>query len=205
MNFSYPQYKLFASHLQIVYTTFTQTKTMKNKDTIFKIFLIVYAGLLIFHATSLDWSAVAFVGLFAGLLLAYFAHARKGFVTILLLAVHMSIEWSHHFEFVLTYSAGELALHGIHAIFDGVFLVAEWKHHRKGALKAVLAGVMIGVLSLMILGGHGHENEVHTDGSEESHEEERAGFPFEALVIGGILGCVFTHLLEKKREPKTLA
>ena len=177
---------------------------MKNKDTIFKIFLIVYAGILIFHASHMEWNFLNTVGLFAGLLLAYFAHARKGFVTILLLAVHMSIEWSHHFEFGLTYSAGELALHGVHAIFDFVFLVAEWKHHRKGALKAVLAGVMIGVLSLFILGGHSHEDEVHADESEEEHEEH-ADFPFESLVVGGILGCVFTHLLEKKREPKTLA
>ncbi|MDQ5883354.1 MAG: hypothetical protein QG654_267 [Patescibacteria group bacterium] len=170
---------------------------MKNKETIFKIFLVIYAGLLIFHATKMDWGLISFIGLASGLVLAYFAHAKKGFLTLLLLAVHMSIEWSHHFEFGLTYSAGELALHGIHAIFDGVFLVAEWKHHRKGALKAVLAGALIGVLSLMILGGHGHEDEVHTDESSEEHSEE-AGFPFESLVIGGILGCVATHLLEKK-------
>lgn len=202
---------------------------MKNKDTIFKIFLVVYAGLLIFHASHMEWNFLNAVGLSAGLLLAYFAHARKGFVTILLLAVHMSIEWAHHFEFGLTYTAGELALHGTHVIFDGVFLVTEWKRHRKGALKAVLAGVMIGVLSLFILGGHGHhKDEVHTDLSLETSEEihdnhnhhEHAdkhedhepseehghahgntGFPFESLVIGGILGCVATHLLEK-RAPK---
>ncbi len=171
---------------------------MKNKETIFKIFLVIYAGLLIFHASHVEWNLLNIIGLSAGLLLAYFAHAKKGFLTLLLLAVHMSIEWAHHFEFGLTYSAGELALHGIHAIFDGVFLVAEWKHHRESALKAVLAGILIGVLSLFILGGHeSHEEEVHIDESEENHEEN-TGFPFESLVIGGILGCVATHLFEKK-------
>jgi len=179
---------------------------MKNKDTIFKIFLVAYAILLVIHAVKLEWSLWAFVGLASGLLLAYFAHSKKGFLTLLLLAVHMSIEWSHHFEFALRYTTGEFFIHGIHVIFDGVFLVSEWKRHSKNALKAVLAGVGIGVLSLFLLGGHAHHEEEHAEEIVTEHEEHsHAGFPFEALVIGGILGCVATHLLEKKKEEKTLA
>jgi hypothetical protein len=180
---------------------------MKNKDIAFKTFLALYAVLLVIHTAKLEWGLLVFIALVSGLLLAYFAHAKKGFLTLLLLAVHMSIEWSHHFEFGLAYTTGEYFLHGTHVVFDGVFLVAEWKRHSKNALKAVLAGVFIGVLSLMILGGHDHHEQYsYVSGVETitcehgSEEHEHTQFPFEALVIGGILGCVATHLLEKKNK-----
>lgn len=166
---------------------------MKNKDTAFKIFLLAYAGLLIAHATKMDWGLLPAVALFSGLLLAVFAHARKGFLTVLLLAVHMSVEWAHHFEYGFHYSTREFFLHGIHVIFDGVFLVSEWRRHKEGAFKAFASGVVVAILALFIFGGHDH-----SDAHEHAHDH--ASFPFEALVVGGILGCVGTHLLEKRKE-----
>ncbi len=178
---------------------------MKKKDILFKAFLVAYIVFLFIHGRDLEWTNFAILGFLFGLLLAYFAHARKGFLTILLLAVHMSIEWFHHVKFGTSYSVNEIILNGVHVIFDFVFLASEWKRHSKNAFVAVLSGVSIGLVSIFVIGTHYHENdnheeellgEIHADEDESEHESE---FPFEAIIIGGILGCAITHLVERKK------
>src|SRR5690606_24441864 len=110
------------------------------------------------HAIKLDWNLLSIISLSFGLILAYFAHSKKGFLTILLLAVHMSLEWSHHFEFISTYESSDFLLHGVHIVFDGVFLISEWRRHSKNALLAVLAGISIGLVSLFLLNFRSHQN-----------------------------------------------
>jgi hypothetical protein len=163
---------------------------MKNKEKIFKAFLVAYALLLVLHTIGLEWNILTIISLASGLLLAFFAHAKKGYVTILLLAIHMTIEWSHHISHGLTYGVREIALHGIHTIFDFVFLVGEWKRHKKGAIPAIIVGIAIALSVLFFFA----DNHAHDDIDEDDH----ARFPFEALVIGGILGCVGSHLFERK-------
>ncbi len=170
---------------------------MRTKEILFKIFLVLYIVVLGIHAKNIDWTVLSGIALLSGVLLAYFAHARKGFVTILLLAVHMTIEWSQHVSVGLSYTTGELIFHGIHALFDIVFLVSEFKRHSHNALKAILAGILVGLLSLLLLGNH-----KHVETSEETHHaesEEHTEFPFDALIMGGILGCAVTHLFERRR------
>ena len=178
---------------------------MKNKNILFKVFLVAYIVFLFIHARSLEWTNFAILGFLFGLLLAYFAHARKGFLTILLLAVHMSIEWFHHVKFGALYSLNEIVLNGIHAIFDFVFLASEWKRHSKNALVAVLAGVSIGLVSIFIIGVHDHRNKNQLEESltetrmHEDENEHESEFPFEAIIMGGILGCAITHLVERRK------
>lgn len=158
---------------------------MKNKEKFFKAFLAIYAVLLVLHAwNELDWGILTASSLLAGLLLAFFAHQKKGYVTILLLAIHMTIEWSHHLSFGASYSASEFILQGIHAVFDIVFLVGEFRRHKKGAIPAIIVGV---ISALFIV-------------SFFPEGEESAVFPIEAVILGGILGCVGAHLFEKKHS-----
>lgn len=170
---------------------------MRTKEILFKIFLVLYIIVLGIHAKNIDWTILSGIALLSGILLAYFAHARKGFVTILLLAVHMTIEWSQHISVGASYTTGELVFHSIHALFDIVFLVSEFRRHSHNALKAILVGILVGTLSLLLLGNH-----EHAEPSEETHSaesEEHTEFPFEALIMGGILGCAVTHLFEKRK------
>lgn len=158
---------------------------MRKKDVFFKAFLAVYAVLLIWHAWSeIEFGFLPIVSLLAGLLIAFLAHAKKGYVTIFLLAVHMTVEWSHNLTYGAGYDAGEIILQGIHIIFDIVFLVGEFRRHKKGALPAIVTGVAFALFAMSFL----------PDGGEHSV------FPLETIILGGILGCVGAHLFERSHS-----
>src|SRR5574344_1909445 len=94
---------------------------------LFIAFLFLYSFSMVEHALHLDLN-ISNVVLFAlGLILALFAHAKQNYITVILLLVHMSIEWFEWSQtgFILStflFSLGHVAM-------DFIFLSHELSVH----------------------------------------------------------------------------
>jgi hypothetical protein len=163
---------------------------MKNKDILFKIFLIIYIGFLSFHALEMDWNVVTISGVLIGLFIAFASHLKHGNAAILLLIVHMLVEWIHHAKSGFNYSSKELVFEGVHSILDFILLYQESKLHLRKWLYQIFFGVFLIIGAVIIF----TPKEIH----EEEHLHGESSFPFEAVVTGGILGCALSHLISKK-------
>lgn len=148
----------------------------------FKTFLMVYGGFLLLHLSEVKMSAGNALIIFLGLGIAILAHKRHGFLPLMFLIGHMIIEWHHHSVHGHHYHGDEIVFHGVHAILDGVFLYVEAKEHFKGYAYYFLGGV---VIVLMAIFTHTHIPVPHSD----------HGGILEYLVMGGMMGCVLSHLL----------
>lgn len=164
---------------------------MHPHDKFFKIFLLIYAGFLVFHALQMVWSPLAVLGALVGLALAIVAHLRHSYATVILLVVHMGIEWIEYSQGGFSYSNREMAFYIVHVLLDAVFFWQEAKSHLFRFRYLASLGVVVGLLGLSVW--------FYTPTPIETSEPESA-VPVEAAVIGGILGCTFSHLLSKRKH-----
>lgn len=150
---------------------------------LFVAFLIFYALTMIEHTLHLDFN-ISNVLLFAlGLLLAVFAHARENYITVILLVLHMSIEW---FE----WSQSEFTLASIlfslgHVAMDFIFLSHELSVHMKKYKTKILTSVSTFLVLIFTVGYF------FLSGVEGVEPVVELVEPF---VIAGVLGCVGSHL-----------
>jgi len=169
----------------------------------FKAFLAVYLIFSIYMLSEHNFgNLMGMLGIGLGLLVAVLAHSRYGYLTIGLLLVHMLIEWSEHGMHWADYSNGEIAMNVIHIALDFIFLYQELRVHAARYFKPIFSGVII---ALCLTFAHGvyiehREHEIH--GVEEVHhdEEEHEGSLVEAFVVGGMFGCILSHLFRRKDE-----
>lgn len=147
---------------------------------IFILFLFFYAGTMILHSLEIGFDLLPILLFVLGLALAILAHARKNYITVILLLVHMSIEWFEWSQINITLQSGLLNV--AHIMMDIVFLNHELKAHAKKQRTSILLLTSIFLLSIFTLGNLYPPN---VDGLVELIE------PF---VIGGVLGCVLSHL-----------
>lgn len=164
---------------------------MKNKSFyFFRIFLFLYATLLVFHIweTLPEDSWEVFAGLFIGAAIAAAAHQKHGYIPLLFLGGHLVLEWHHHGVHGGEYSLGEVTLHGIHAIFDFCFLSIEARrHYRKPALLIGLTAVVIGGVFFI---------SKYKAGVIENHQHNDNFLHF--IVLGGVLGCIAWHFKKNR-------
>lgn len=175
-----------------------------HRNLFFTTFLILYGGFLLVHVWETGFSSwQALAAIFGGMAVAIVAHRKHGFAPSVFLVGHMLIEWYHHALHSNHYTSGEFFFHGVHAVLDMVFLYVEAKEHYAkyalpslGAVVITLAGIFAYnyvpalpsfALSPLIaqalevqkaLGGY------HSHGGGVLHH----------IVIGGMLGCVLSHL-----------
>lgn len=164
---------------------------MHPHDKFFKIFLLIYAGFLVFHALQMVWSPLAVLGALVGLALAIVAHLRHSYATVILLVVHMGIEWIEYSQSGFSYSNREMAFYIVHVLLDAVFFWQEAKSHLFRFRYLASFGVVVGLLGLSAW--------FYIPTPIEISEQESV-VPVEAAVIGGILGCTFSHLLSKRKH-----
>lgn len=147
-----------------------------------KTFLAIYLVLLLPHILELHPSTFSIVILISGLLFAIIAHQSKHkTLAILFLVLHMILELPHMIEHAGHDGLGMILGHGLHIVFDLVLLYTLSKslQYFISFLFAVLIlGIALNFSSLEIM-------------SETK--------PF---VLGGVLGCVGTHLLFQKLHKK---
>ena len=164
---------------------------MHPHDKFFKIFLLIYAGFLFFHALQMEWTPLAILGALLGLALAIVAHLRHSYATVILLVIHMGIEWIEYAQNGFSYSGRELAFYLVHALLDVAFLWQETKSHLFRFRYWTIGGVFVGLTILSIL--------FYSPISKDLVKSQNT-MPIEAAVIGGILGCTFSHLLSKRKH-----
>lgn len=183
---------------------------MSNHDNklFFKLFLVLYGGFLFIHVWEIgfdSWKMIA--GLLGGMALAFAAHKGHGYVPSLFLVGHMTIEWYHHAVHGSHYSGSEITFHGIHALMDAIFLFVEAKEHYAKYALLFLSGVCVTLGIIFVINYIPAPpttisfSPFMSNGEEHSHK----GGALHYIVIGGILGCVLSHLLFpvlKKRKIK---
>ena len=114
-----------------------------------------------------------------GLILAFFAQAKKNILTLVLLFSHMAIEW---FE----WGSGQLILltsfwNLLHAGMDFTFLYHEIKVHLKKKPLWIVVGVFFILLFIFSIASL----------LEVSEGMIKSIHPF---VLGGVIGCVASHI-----------
>ncbi len=131
------------------------------------------------HILEITWSSQTIFLFILGLALAYIAHTRSNYIVIMVLVLHMGIEWtewSHEIQ-----SPTQIVFNGIHAAMDFIFLSHELRVHAKQYRKLVIFSVA-GLLVIIFISGH-----YVSMGTQIIHG-------FEPFVVGGVLGCIFSHL-----------
>ena len=146
---------------------------------LFIVFLFIYALFIGWHTREITWTVLTATLFGCGIALAFFAHARKNYLTILILLIHMGIEWFEWSHQKLSLAQGLFNL--AHAGMDSTFLSHELRVHINRYRKLVLVGVLI-LLALVFFSGPSIAIQ------QESLEK------LEPFVLGGVLGCVLSHI-----------
>ena len=164
----------------------------KHYGNFFKGFLVVYLFFLVYHITELRLGSMLTLACFtAGVILALVAHMRGGYGTVILLLVHMAIEWSEYAQHG-NYSAREYAFYGFHTMLDFVFLWQETKTHLARFRYSVMGAVIVGLTALFMF--------VSKIAPEFHTGSLFVGNLIEPIVLGGILGCTLSHLFARKKR-----
>lgn len=155
----------------------------KIGEYLFVAFLFFYAFTMLKHTFHLDFNLQIVLLFLAGLALAIFSHARKNSIAVILLLVHMGIEWFEwsQKEFVLSALLFTLG----HVAMDFIFLSHELSAHMKEYKKKILTFTSIFLVAIFGVGYFFLRDVSGIDTVVEIVE------PF---VIGGVLGCVSSHI-----------
>lgn len=151
---------------------------------VFLAFLVVYFFIMLSHIEELSLSLTTVIFFVAGLSLAIFAHSRKNYITIILLVVHMSIEWFEWSQVGFSTTGGTF-VNIIHILMDFIFLSHELSAHLKKYRYLLLTVVVIVLSAIFSL------SKYFLAGGDLVEMIIPYVNPF---VIGGILGCVGSHL-----------
>lgn len=133
-----------------------------------------------------SWQVV--VVMFTGLVVALFAHKGHGQLPSWFLVAHMMIEWQYHAAHGNNYDGNEIAFHLAHVFMDMAFLFVEAKSHYKKQAPFFLLFVLALLISVFIYS---------YDGGPSTHEHTDSLLSY--LIMGGLLGCVMSHLFSLKK------
>lgn len=159
------------------------------KNIIWKLFLSVYIVVLFLHVFDIRPEASLFPAIISGLLLAVIAHRSNHWSSIPFLVLHMIIE---AIEFSSTgFSLGTWTIFWIivHIGMDVVFLYFETKKHFPQAFKILFSSIVLAVACVYLF-----SPKVESSSFEMYHEQ------IELFVLGGVIGCVLSHLLPHKHK-----
>lgn len=159
-------------------------KLMKKK-LLWKLFLLTYLVMLGFHIAEMDFSSEWFLtALLGGFLIALIAHRKAHILSVLLLLIHMVIE-------AMEFGAGGIvgaAVVGffVHVALDVTFLYGEVGRHFAKAKWPIFSSAIIAVGSIYAF----FPGSVHA---------ENLTSPWMAyFAIGGVIGCVLSHIIPHK-------
>jgi hypothetical protein len=92
----------------------------------------------------------------------------------------------------------EYVIHGIHTLLDLIFLREEVRTHffrfRKVVMSAIVSLVL---LALLAIGTTAHTEKGAYEHTHGTHT------PIETFIIGGILGCIVSHLRPTAKKSVT--
>jgi arginine exporter protein ArgO len=164
------------------------------KNIIWKVFLTGYLIALSFHISNAGFESTWSISiLLGGFLLALVAHKWSSVLSILFLLVHMVLEAIEYSTHPLV---GILAFwFFFHVILDFAFLYGETsKHFAKAKIPLFLSGLVAISSIYLFLPRYINHSSSHTNG-----EPLMVYF-----VLGGIVGCVLSHLLPHTHKHKKI-
>jgi len=179
---------------------------MKHK--LFSIFLVVYFLAIFFHTLQEEGFTSLFF--YLGIGLAVFAHAKRNWITIMLLFLHMAIEW-YVWGDTFSWEIKNNSFMIVHIVMDFIFLAHEIKVHIRKNYSLIMFGI---IFSLICLFSYSRVEKIKQEKIESTkpksfgqmyltqhkenhhkhdHENER-GLLLHLFALGGVLGCVGSHM-----------
>ena len=156
----------------------------KFLNRMFILFLIIYLVIMINHIKELSLNLPIIIIFIVGFSLAIFAHSKRNYITIILLVIHMSIEWFEWSQVGFSATGGTLT-NIIHILMDFVFLSHELSAHVKKYKFALLSFITIVLISIFSF------SKLYLGDSLIIDKVVQYLNPF---VIAGIIGCAASHL-----------
>lgn len=154
---------------------------------------MIYTGFLAVHAFHMDWaSALAWVGLLSGLILAFAAHRQHAYGTLILLFAHMTIEWINYGAYGHSYSGEEIFFLAVHSILDVLFLWQELEVHVSKFRHLIFGGIIM-ILGVIFIGVYNLDVSAASSITIPDHDAFLG-----RLLLGGLLGCTLYHLYSHK-------
>ena len=178
-------------------TAHTHHASSAWRDSLFKAFLSMYLVIVLVHTASTHFTWQVVGALFAGGAVAAIAHRGHGIVPSVLLLTHVVIEWAVHARHGSHYSGITLTFHGMHTLFDASFLYIEAKHHWGRQWKWRL-GVAAACISFIFWYLYIPEMKSFAPYVAQQIMHTHTAHWVQQLLVGGILGCVLSHLLARK-------
>lgn len=159
------------------------------KKHIWKIFLAVYFAVLLVHVfeTGISWGLVPFLVL--GFIVAIISHRTSHVISLLFLVAHMTIEAIEYASAGSTFTTTILVWIGVHVAMDGVFLWGEVKRHFPAVAYQMWSTITLGVVCIYFFVPK------VAGALTESHSSI-----LEFIVLGGVMGCVLSHLLPSRNH-----
>lgn len=178
---------------QLFFKSFCVIHRRFAENFLFATFLIIYGGFLLVHVWETGFDSWQLTAMFLiGTAVALAAHKGHGYLPSVFLVGHMLIEWYHHALHGNHYDGGEIAFHGVHAVLDMAFLYIEAREHCGRYAFPVLVTVA-GVIAIVFLANYVPAQPSFAELFEGLHHNHGGG-PLHNMVIGGMLGCVLSHL-----------
>lgn len=145
-----------------------------TSSRLFLVFLLTYLAILAEHAISdFSWEMLG------GFAIAVLAHSRRNKITLLLLVSHMVIEW---FEWGSGKAENTALMINVgHAVLDFTFLRHELIVHSPKYTGLILVGVSVILLAVFLA-------------SSQVSVPEAVIESIHPIVLGGVVGCVLSHL-----------
>jgi|GEM_PF-992172 len=177
------------------------------KQRLFSVFLVIYFVAIFIH--TLNETGFTSLFFYLGIGLAIFAHAKRNWITIFLLFLHMAIEWfAWGYHFALDIQKNSLMI--IHIIMDFIFLSHEIKVHVKKNYWVIMLSIIFSLMSLFTFSRINQVKEERIENQKpkffeqtyiREHKEKNCEHNHDAenlilhlFALGGVLGCVGSHI-----------
>lgn len=172
----------------------------RNLSVLNKIFLAVYALLILWHAftnlTTISVQSLLLLILFsAGATLAWIAHSEESTLGTAFFVFHVAVEGCALHEHGFHMGIKEKLFHGVHLVFDAVFGYQLLRSRLSKRWSIILVAIGILLIGLFIVSAQPPELNLETpfqQHSTHSHESD----PWIFIILGGAFGCVIAHLKE---------
>lgn len=159
------------------------------KNYLWKGFLALYLVVLLVHVfeSGLSWGIAPFLAL--GFVVALISHRTSHVISLLFLVAHMTIEAIEYAAHGSAFTTGILIWVMIHVAMDGVFLWGEVKRHFYSVRFPMWSTIALGIICIYFFVPH-----------QVTGVISQAPSMMEFIVIGGVMGCVLSHLVPHKHE-----
>ncbi len=161
------------------------------KTWFWRLFLVVYLGVLLVHTYELgiSWRIAPF--LLIGFFLAIVSHRTNHVISLLFLVAHMTIEALEYATQGTSFTALVVLWVAVHVGMDGIFLWGEVKRHFYQVRYQMWSTIALGVVCVYLFVPRV---------AALSHAVGQHQAITEFLVIGGVIGCVLSHIIPTKHS-----